>query len=289
MIFNIPFIVRHEHRGSENRKKQIARGSPAIVTGIVIAVLLHAAATANALEGFPGSTWGIVNDSSGEVSGSGGMGWINQGVDWIVLPGGVVLNTFAEYRFRSRSRQPEYYNARGPAAGLEFRKSMFRLGADYYWETMPNYPGGARHSTIRELYLAGYNSWDLTKNADLHLPGAIGLPGALWFNLAHDVKGLTGSGGMGWINQGIDWFTLPGGAVMNTYAEYRYRSRTKLEDYYDARGPAVGIELRKPLFRIGADYYWQHYPVLEERSHELEFYLTWYVDWDWKKRPESGK
>jgi len=236
------------------------------------------------IEGYPGSTWGVVTESSSTLSGSGSMGWINQGIDWVTLPGDVVLNTFAEYRYRDRSRQPEYYSAQGPAVGMEFKKDFLRFGADYYWETMPNYPDGPRRTTSREIYLAGYKGWDLTKNADVHFPGSTGLPGAIWFNLFHDTRGVTGSGGMGWINQGIDWTTLPGGFVLNTYAEYRYRARSKLEDYYDVRGPAVGMELKKPLYRIGADYSWQYYPILEERTKGFEFYLTWYIDWDWKRK-----
>ncbi len=267
-----------------NRYGQIVGTASVLGAWLLLAGVLFAPGEARAIEGLPGSAWGIVTKSSSEVNGSGGMGWINQGIDWTTLPGGIVLNTFAEYRLRERSRQPEYYNAQGPALGVELRKSFLRLGADYYRETLPDYPGGAHHSTVRELYLAGYKSWDLTTQAGLRLPGATGLPGAIWFSLVHDINGPTGSGGMGWINQGIDWITVPGGAVLNTYAEYRYRTRSKLEDYYDARGPAVGLEFRKPLFRIGADYYWQYYPVLEERSKDLEFYLTWYVDWDLAKR-----
>lgn len=262
----------------------IKRPSACVLTSLVLLGLLFFASAARAIEGYPGSTWGVVTDSSSDVSGSGNMGWVNQGIDWITLPGGVVLNTFAEYRYRDRSRQPEYFSAQGPAVGLEFRKSFLRLGASYYRETLPNYPNAPQRSTTRETYLAGYYAWDLAGTAELHTPGAIGLPGAVWFNLSHNINGLTGSGGMGWINQGIDWFTLPGGAVCATYAEYRYRARTKFEDYYDVRGPAVGLEFKKPLFRIGTNYSWQYYPVLEQRSSALEFYATWYIDWDLKSK-----
>jgi hypothetical protein len=263
------------------------------INGVLICLtifcLLFAAGEAKAIDGYPGSTWGIITDSSSNLSGSGGMGWVNQGIDWTTLPGGVELNTFAEYRFRDRSRQPQYYDAQGPAVGLELKKYFLRLGVDYYWEYLPDYPGGARRSSNRELYLADYYGWDLAKTTGLRIPGAIGLPGGLWFNLSHNIHGLTGSGGMGWVNQGIDWFTLPGGFVFATYAEYRYRTRTKLEDFYDARGPAVGLEFKKPLFRLGADYYRQHDPalkdpLLEKRSKGLELYATWYVDWDLRKK-----
>ena len=245
--------------------------------------LAIAPSDAQAIEAYPGSTWGNVSYSPNDESGNRVMGWVNQGIDWTTLPGGVVVNTFAEYRYRDRSKQPEYYNSQGPALGLELKWSVLKLGVNHYWETMPDYPGGAQHSSIRQYYLTGFTDWDLTKKADLRVPGAIGLPGSVWFNMNYDINGLTGSGGMGWINQGIDWFTLSGGAVFTTYAEYRYRARTKLDEFYDARGPVLGLEFRMPLVRVGADYYWQYFPVQNERINYLEFYLTWYVDWDLKK------
>jgi hypothetical protein len=244
--------------------------------------VLFAGENAGAAEGYPGSTWGILTRNSNGLTGSGGMGWINQGVDWFTLPGEVMVNTYAEYRYRERTRQYEYFNSQGPAVGLEFKKSFLRLGMDYYWETLPDYPGGAQRSHNREYYLAGYYDWDLKKRAVLDLAGITGLPGSIWFNFTYDINDLTGSGGMGWINQGIDWFVLPGNVIFNTYAEYRMRERTKLQDYYNVQGPAVGLEFKKASFRLGADYYWEHYPELGERSNYFEFYLTWYVDWDLK-------
>lgn len=250
---------------------------------LALCILLNAASGATAIEGMPGSTWGNLTDSSSTVNCSGGMGWINQGIDWTTLPGGVVLNTFAEYRYRARSCQREYYDAQGPALGLELKKDFLRLGVGYYRETMPSYPGGPRRSATSELYLAGYRAWDLVPAAGLRMPGATGLPGGIWFNLTHNINGLTGSSGMGWVNQGINWFTLPGNIVFATFAEYRYRARSKLEDFYNVRGPAVGFELKQSEFRLGVNYSWQYYPVLEQRSSGLEAYLVWYIDWDLMK------
>jgi len=238
---------------------------------------------AGAVEGYPGSAWGILSHNSNGLTGSGGMGWINQGVDWFALPGGVMLNTYAEYRFRQRTKQYEYYNTQGPVAGLELKRSSLHLGVDYYWEKMPDYPGGARQSKNRECYLTGFYDWDLKKNAAPGLTGISGMPGSIWLNLTYDINGLAGSGGTGWINQGIDWFVLPGNVAFNTYAEYRMRERTRLQDYYNVRGPAVGLEFKNPSVRLGADYYWEHYPVLGTRSNTIEFYLAWYVDWDLKR------
>ena len=36
------------------------------------------------------------------------------------------------------------------------------------------------------------------------------LPGSTWVNINYSDRGIVGSGAMGWINQGIDWFTVTG-------------------------------------------------------------------------------
>ncbi len=233
-----------------------------------------------AIEALPGSTWGTLTDNNSSLTGSGSMGWINQGIDWFTLPGGITLDTYVEYRFRHRTKNNQFYDAQGPAVGLELKKWFLRLGTDYYWVNYPKWP---EREEDREYYLTGYYDWDVNKLDSMHLSGIKGLPGSIWFNMAYDAKGLTGSGGQGWINQGIDWFTLPGGVVFNTYAEYRYRHRTKENQFYDAQGPALGLEFKKSVFRLGMDYYWENDPKLPGRADYLELYLTWYVDWDLKK------
>ena len=107
-----------------------------------------------------------------------------------------------------------------------------------------------------------------------------GLPGSSWGLLSYDVDSLVGSGAMGWINQGIDWVKLPGGLMLNTFTEFRYRFRTENAQYYNAFGPAVGIELRKSPFHFGIDYYWERYPELGQNDDKFQFYLTYYYEWD---------
>jgi hypothetical protein len=247
-------------------------------------MLLAVSIPAQGIEGLPGSSWGYLTHSVQGLTGSGGAGWINQGIDWTTLPGDIIFNTYAEYRFRARTEQKDYYNSEGPAIGCELKKSFFRLGMDYYWERFPELD---TYSNTREFYLTGYYNWDLNTSLNTSrkpMPlGIIGFPGAVWANLTYDVTGLTGSSAMGWINQGIDWIILPGGITLNTYAEYRFRARTKEKDYYDAEGPVIGLEFKKSFFRLGMDYYWERFPKLGEQSHSLEFYLTWYVNWDLKR------
>ncbi len=252
---------------------------------LLFGCILLLSTPASAIEGLPGSTWGTLTHANG-VSGDGVMGWVNQGIDWTTLPGGITLNTYAEYRYRAQTKQKDYYNAYGPALGLEFRKWFLKLGTDYYWVTYPYWPGGVQRSDNHEYYLTGYDNWDLNKLESINLSAIAGLPGSTWFFLAYDAKGLTGSSAQGWVNQGIDWIVLPGGITFDTYVEYRYRSQTKQNQYFNAQGPVVGLEFKKSYFRLGTDYYWQTYPRWPngvQRSDYLEVYLSWYIDWDLKK------
>lgn len=111
-----------------------------------------------------------------------------------------------------------------------------------------------------------------------------GLPGATWGQLTEESTSVSGSGAMGWVNQGIDWITLPGKVTVNTFAEFRYRYRTKNQDFYNAYGPALGLELRRIPFRLGVDYYWEKFPALDQdpNNGKVEYYLTWYYAWDLK-------
>ena len=226
--------------------------------------------------GYPGGTWGQVTHDDDNISGSGAMGWVNQGIDWVKLPGDVVFDTYVEYRHRTRTLNRKYYDSQGPAVGMEFKKDILSLGAAVYWEKLPELE---ESTTNRELYAVWFYDWDINRRNKL---GSFALPGSLWGRLAYDVDGLNGSGAQGFINQGVDWFTLPGGIVTNTYAEYRHRSRTKNSQYYDAGGPAVGLEFRKWFLRLGADYYWERIPLLNENSNRVQFYLSWYYTWDLK-------
>jgi hypothetical protein len=260
-----------------------------IMRSVLLCGLLMVVSTpAMGIEGLPGSTWGTITDNfhgTGTSLGEGGMGWINQGIDWFTLPGGITFDTYAEYRYRHRVQNKQYYDTQGPALGCEFKLSFLRLGMDYYWQKFPFWPGGVQRSNSREYYLAGYYQWDLNKLGSINTSKIVGFPGSIWFNLTEDATGLTGSGVQGWINQGIDWTTLPGGIIFNTYVEYRYRQRTKQAQYYDALGPAVGLDFKKSVFTLGMDYYWESDPELQGRRNFgfYELYLTWFIDWDLKK------
>lgn len=226
--------------------------------------------------GYPGGIWGQVTHDDDQVSGSGGMGWIHQGIDWVSLPGDIMLNTYAEFRYRTRDMNRKYYDSQGPAVGIELRKDFLTVGSAVYWEKLPVLESS---STNRELYVTWYYDWDVNKENKF---GPFAFPGSSWGNLTYDVDGLNGSGAQGFVNQGVDWFTLPGGVVTNTFVEYRHRSRTKNNQYYDAGGPAVGVDFRKWFLHFGANYYWERLPMLNESSNRAQIYLTWYYTWDIK-------
>jgi len=135
-----------------------------ICAGAILLSCLFAPAAASAIEGYPGSSWGLVSYDVDSLVGSGAMGWVNQGIDWVKLPGGLMLNTFTEFRYRFRTDNAQYYNAYGPAVGLELRKSPFHLGIDYYWE---RYPELGQNDNKFQFYLTYYFEWDL-KNLSKH-------------------------------------------------------------------------------------------------------------------------
>jgi hypothetical protein len=110
-----------------------------------------------------------------------------------------------------------------------------------------------------------------------------GLPGSTWGHAAYEKSDIAGPGIMGYVNQGIDWVTLPGDLTLNTFAELRYRLRQNNKEFFNAYGPALGVELRHSPFRVGVDYYWEQYPELKETSNRLQLYLSWYYDWDLKR------
>lgn len=244
---------------------------------ITCALVLSFPSLSFAIEGLPGSTWGHLSHDTDGLTGSGAMGNVNQGIDWTRLSGDILLNTFVEYRYRTRSKLQEYYDAGGPAVGVELKKSFLRLGVDYYWERLPVRDENFQN---REFYLSWYYDWRKPMKA---VPFEA-LSGSTWGILTHDMDGLTGDGIMGYINQGIDWTTLPANVVLNTYAEYRYRSRTKQQDYFNTQGPAMGIEFQKSYFKLGMDYYWERYPELGTTSENRQIYLNWYYYWDLKQR-----
>jgi hypothetical protein len=110
------------------------------------------------------------------------------------------------------------------------------------------------------------------------------LSGSTYGRATHDFSGLTGTSVTGYINQGIDWLTLPGEITFNTYAEYHLSSRSKDSQFYNSHGPLVGMEFQKKPFSLGVSYFWQMFPELGTVDRQATAYLRWYYDWDLKPK-----
>lgn len=245
---------------------------------IILTILSAFPEKALTFQGLPGSTWDQISYDDDNLVGTGAIGYFNQGIDWTTLPGGITFNTFAELRYRFRSENKPYYNMYGEAAGVEFKKSIFHLGVDYYWQQFPALPD---HSNEFEYYLSWFYDWNLKGKKTKIIKD---LPGSTWNHVFYNASSLEGNGVLGYLNQGIDWTTLPGGITFNTFAELRYRFRSENRPYYNTYGEAIGIELKKSIFHFGIDYIWEHYPELTDQSNKLQIYVSWFYDWDLKPK-----
>ncbi|MFQ5579903.1 MAG: hypothetical protein ACE5FZ_04765 [Nitrospiria bacterium] len=242
----------------------------------ILAILIVSIAEVHALEfnSLPGSTWGRFSHDEDRLVGTGSMGFLNQGVDWTTLPGGVVVNTFVEFRWRVRDQNNRFYNAYSHALGLEFRKPPFRFGVNYLWERFPEI---TESSNKLQYFTTWFYSWDLNRKL-LYL--IKGLPGSTWGRFSHDEDRLVGTGSMGFLNQGVDWTTLPGGVVVNTFVEFRWRVRDQNNRFYNAYSHALGLEFRKPPFRFGVNHLRERFPELNETSSKVQYFMTWFYGWD---------
>jgi predicted Zn-dependent protease len=234
------------------------------------------------IEGLSGSSYGSVTQDLVGSTGLGVSASIKQGIDWIKLPWDIVLSTYGEYKYSTRTSEKRYFDDSGYGVGIEFNKSVFKVGAEYFWDTLTQ----QNQTKITELlYLSWYHDWtkriwfDDEEGSWLKMDA---LSGSTYGKTTHDFAGLTGTSISGYINQGIDWFTLPGGITFNTYAEYRFSFRTKDTLYYNAHGPAVGLEFQKKPFTLGSNWFYQMYPERGIVDRQVGVYLRWYYDWDLK-------
>ena len=232
--------------------------------------------------GLPGHTWGSVYHDLHGTAGTGGSLLLNQGIDWVRLPGDVLLRTYGEAWVRARTKDNRYHDIVGQAAGVELRKAPFRLGAEYVWE---QYTRQNKKDQGGHLFLAWYQDWYKylhDKSDDAGWFNIHSLSGSTYGKVFHDLSGATGTGVSGSVNQGIDWAALPGNIMLNSFLEYRFSFRTRDNRYYNEHGPVVGTELQKPPFRLGVEYYWEHDTERHLRSQRATAYLKWYYDWDLK-------
>lgn len=224
--------------------------------------------------GLPASTWGNITNDNDDVGGNSVLYNVKQGVDWYRFSNGIVFNTYATYKHRSRENNPIYFDAEGPAVGAQLEWGPVSFGYEYYEERAPKRQLTSYNS---ELFAVGYWSYDIAKYLGVT---NWKLPGAVWASGSYDNQGLYGSGVMGWVNQGIDLYEW-GPFTLNAYVEYKFRTREKEPKYYDANGPLVGIEIQHEWFKFGVDYYHENLPALRETSARAQVYFGWYITHDW--------
>jgi len=220
---------------------------------------------------YPGSSWGKLTRDGNRISGDVTMWNFTQGIDWYRFSNDITLNTFFRYSQRLRTLNTRFYNEEGPTVGIKLKKGPVSYGFEYFEEYFPELN---TTSINREFFSKGFFDWALGKTA-----GAFKYPGSSWFFANYDLTGLTGSGLMGYVRQGIELYRFPQNITFTAYAEYYYRGRTKQRKYYDSNGPMVGFELAQSPFNLGIDYFWETFPALHQSSQRIQIYIGWYTSW----------
>jgi len=109
--------------------------------------------------GVPFSSWGQISRDLSGFDGNTTQGFLSQGVDWALLPGGITFRTTAAYRWRFRTKNRPFYNSYGPSVGVEFAHKYLQLGLERFWRRYPerNRPVSKEF----QVYLSWYYRWDL--------------------------------------------------------------------------------------------------------------------------------
>ena len=114
--------------------------------------------------------------------------------------------------------------------------------------------------------------------------GIEGLSGSSWGELTYESgDSLSGPSAQGYLKQGIDWITIHH-YQLDTFAALHYRFRTDNSDYYNAFGPALGVELKKGPVNIGVQYYWERFTELHRSNNQLQVFVNWWYGWDLLKK-----
>ncbi len=114
--------------------------------------------------------------------------------------------------------------------------------------------------------------------------GIEGLSGSTWGQLTYESgDSLSGPSAQGYIKQGIDWVNI-NSYTLNTFGSLNYRFRTDNNDYYNAYGPALGMEIKKGPFNIGVQYFWESFNELHKSNNQLQVFVNWWHGWDLLKK-----
>lgn len=114
--------------------------------------------------------------------------------------------------------------------------------------------------------------------------GIEGLSGSTWGQLTYETgDSLSGPSAQGYIKQGIDWVNI-NSYKLNTFGSLQYRFRTDNNDFYNAFGPALGLEIKKGPFNMGVQYFWERFNELGISDDKVQFFLNWWHGWDLLKK-----
>ncbi|MHC1698490.1 MAG: hypothetical protein AB9919_10615 [Geobacteraceae bacterium] len=140
-----------------------------IISLIVLAATVFVTPLAQAIEGYPGSSWGELRQdfplNNNDVSNNLFLqGWVEQGIDWKRW-GNFYLNTYATLRYKWDSRALDYNNSIGPGAGIGIsylspKGDNIKLGCEYIYDQY--FKNGDTDQKV-VLYLRWFTYWNLKK------------------------------------------------------------------------------------------------------------------------------
>lgn len=229
---------------------------------------------------YPGSVWAKASRNFDGLEGTGTQGWVRQGVRWARFER-VDFDTYAGWSWRFRTQNRTYYDVHGPFVGAAFARGPFTAGAELSRSRYPELP-----DTKSDTAVFGAWYWSADAFRWMGRPGAVGslplaLPLTTWGRVDTHPGGLEGTGTMGWVRLGADWFSLRGW-TFDTYAMYNWRLRNRNQTYYDAVGPSAGVALQGHSLELGLEYLWQRFPQLGTQSRTFNLYLSLFRGWDLK-------
>jgi hypothetical protein len=228
---------------------------------------------------YPLTNWGEMTSDFNKVQGYESLGWVQQGVDWFKAPGDLTFDTFGGYYWMQRTLNQTYFDENAPYVGAMFSRGSWSVGGQYYWET---FPALGQYTGDFQPFITWYKVIDLGKPSWLSKK-ALDAPFSTWGRLEHDSTAIQGYTTMGWFQQGIDWFKLPGGIVFDTFGAFRWMERSRDQQYFDEVDPAVGFAFIRGSVYLNIEYDWERYPDIPETVEGPQIYLSWYFSYDLKK------
>ncbi|MBI5178416.1 MAG: hypothetical protein HZA04_04070 [Nitrospinae bacterium] len=262
--------------------RRIVHSGVSALAIVLIILLIAPMAEGLEVEGWPGYTWGrLAHDLRGKY-GDSVNALVNQGIAWTTLPGDVTFETYVEGSFADRNMDINWFNSNGTAEGIRFTKDFVKFG---YEASQLTYSVNGEYTELDQLFVTWYYDWYSYMK---RRRGGEGWPfsalrGSSWGRIRDDLSNQEGVSVATFINQGIDWFTLPGNITFNTFVEYHLAYRTQNPKWFNAHGPAVGFEFRKSAFNLGMDWYWETLTEQQDSTYMYwRCYLQWFFDWDLK-------